>query len=184
MLDKNKPAIMTARSVGNTSFSSSGEVSQACSNFYKFEDLLDSSTSNVVSAILTNAANIEEQLPVMMQTIEVLKKSVEDKDLQIAQLMNKLKLYNRGESSHKPTQQEKKFESSKLVEVPSLKKALNTFKLDDHSKDKDSETWTLVSHNRHNHKKRFEVSNSKGERKHKSSANMKKHKVQRQELVQ
>ncbi|KAK4376910.1 hypothetical protein RND71_003206 [Anisodus tanguticus] len=75
------------------------------------------------------------------------------------------------------------FESSKLVEVPSLKKALNTFKLDDHSKDKDSETWTLVSHNRHNHKKRFLVSNPKSERKHKSSANMEKHKVQRQELV-
>ncbi|XP_070004854.1 uncharacterized protein [Nicotiana sylvestris] len=38
----------------------------------------------------------------MEQTIKVLKKSVEDKDLQIAQLMNKLEAYAPRESSHVP----------------------------------------------------------------------------------
>ncbi|KAK4369956.1 hypothetical protein RND71_009431 [Anisodus tanguticus] len=111
-LDKNEPTMSTARSEGNTSFSSSGEVSQACSNFYDSRDLEDSSTSNVVSAMMTNAANTEEQLAAMMQTIEALKKSLEDKDFQIAQLMHKLELCSRGESSHKPTPQEKEVESA------------------------------------------------------------------------
>ncbi|KAK4352057.1 hypothetical protein RND71_027575 [Anisodus tanguticus] len=48
-LDKNEPAMTTARSWGNTSFSSYGEVSQACSKFYESEDLVDSSTSNVAN---------------------------------------------------------------------------------------------------------------------------------------
>ncbi|KAJ8558165.1 hypothetical protein K7X08_004931 [Anisodus acutangulus] len=76
MLDKNNPTVTAARSGVNTSFSSFGEVSQACSNFYESGDLEDSSTSNVVSAMMTNATNTEEQLAVMMQTIEALKKSL------------------------------------------------------------------------------------------------------------
>ncbi|KAJ8555463.1 hypothetical protein K7X08_012959 [Anisodus acutangulus] len=48
MLDKNKSTLTTAKFGGNTSFSLSEEVSQACFNFYEFGDLEDSSTSNVI----------------------------------------------------------------------------------------------------------------------------------------
>ncbi|KAK4374775.1 hypothetical protein RND71_005452 [Anisodus tanguticus] len=62
--------MMTARSEGNTSFSSLGEVSQTCFNFYKSEDLVDSSTSNVVSAMMTNVTNAEEQQAVIMKKLK------------------------------------------------------------------------------------------------------------------
>ncbi|KAK4373060.1 hypothetical protein RND71_008444 [Anisodus tanguticus] len=81
--DKNKLTMTTARFGGNTSFSSPREVSQTCSNFYKSKDLVDSSTSNMVIAMMTNVTNAKEQLAAMMQTIEALKKSIEDKELQI-----------------------------------------------------------------------------------------------------
>ncbi|KAK4377142.1 hypothetical protein RND71_003438 [Anisodus tanguticus] len=44
----------------NTSFLSPGEVSQTCFNFYKSEDLVDSSTFNVVSVVMTNVTNADE----------------------------------------------------------------------------------------------------------------------------
>ncbi|XP_009762358.1 uncharacterized protein [Nicotiana sylvestris] len=64
--------------------------------------LVDSSVSTKVNALMTAATNVDEKFAMMEQTIEVLKKSVEDKDLQIAQLMNKLEAYAPGESSHVP----------------------------------------------------------------------------------
>ncbi|KAK4380400.1 hypothetical protein RND71_002262 [Anisodus tanguticus] len=81
MLDKNKPTMTTARSMSNTSYLSPGKISQACSNFYKSDHLVDSSTPNVVNVMMTNATNTEEQLTAMMQIMEALKKYVEDKDL-------------------------------------------------------------------------------------------------------
>ncbi|KAK4348945.1 hypothetical protein RND71_031700 [Anisodus tanguticus] len=69
-LDKNKLTMTTVRSGGKTSHSSLVEVSQACSNFYKSEHLVDSSTPNVVNVMMTNATNTEEQIPAMMQTVE------------------------------------------------------------------------------------------------------------------
>ncbi|KAJ8558384.1 hypothetical protein K7X08_005150 [Anisodus acutangulus] len=110
MLDKNKLTITTARSGGNTSFSSPGEENETYSSFYKSEDLVDS--SNVVSVMMTNAINVEEQLAVMIQIVETLRKSVEEKDLQIAKLMNKLELCGSGDSSRNPTPREKDVEST------------------------------------------------------------------------
>ncbi|XP_009761535.1 uncharacterized protein [Nicotiana sylvestris] len=51
---------------------------------------------------MTDATNVDEKLSMIERNIEVLKKTVEDKDLQIAQLMNKLEAYTPGESSHVP----------------------------------------------------------------------------------
>ena len=56
---------------------------------------------------MTNTTDVDEQLAAMAQTIDSLKKSVEEKDRQIAQLMSKLELYSPGESSHNPTLQAK-----------------------------------------------------------------------------
>ncbi|XP_019262145.1 PREDICTED: uncharacterized protein LOC109239983 [Nicotiana attenuata] len=92
----------TAISGGNTPFSQFDELSQTASNLGGFEDLVDSSVSTKVNALMTDATNVDEKFAMMEQTIEVLKKSVEDKDLQITQLMNKLEAYAPGESSHVP----------------------------------------------------------------------------------
>ncbi|XP_070012921.1 uncharacterized protein [Nicotiana sylvestris] len=72
------------------------------SNLGEFEDLVDSPISTMVNALMTDTTNVDEKFAMMEQTIEVLKKSVEDKDLQIAQLMNKLEAYAPEESSHVP----------------------------------------------------------------------------------
>ncbi|OIT20538.1 hypothetical protein A4A49_32097 [Nicotiana attenuata] len=92
----------TAISGGNTPFSMFDKLSPTASNLGGFEDLVDSSVSTKVNALMTDATNVDEKFAMMEQTIEVLKKSVEDKDLQIAQLMNKLEAYAPGESSHVP----------------------------------------------------------------------------------
>ncbi|OIT00234.1 hypothetical protein A4A49_26412, partial [Nicotiana attenuata] len=87
---------------GNTPFLLFDEFSQTASNLGEFEDLLDSPVSMKVNALMTDTTNVDEKFAMMEPTIEVLKKSVEDKDLQIAQLMNKLEAYAPGESSHVP----------------------------------------------------------------------------------
>lgn len=50
------------------------------SNFSIFEDLANTSTSNVVNAMVIKAANVGEQLAMMMQNVKTLKKSIEEKD--------------------------------------------------------------------------------------------------------
>ncbi|OIT19444.1 hypothetical protein A4A49_55051, partial [Nicotiana attenuata] len=87
---------------GNTPFLLFDKFSQTTSNLGEFEDLVDSPVSTKVNALMTDTTNMDEKFAMMEQTIEVLKKSVEDKDLQIAQLMNKLEAYAPGESSHVP----------------------------------------------------------------------------------
>ena len=52
--------------------------------------------------MMTNIANIKEKMAKMKHKIVLLTKALEDKDLQIAPLMNKLKLQDLGESSHGP----------------------------------------------------------------------------------
>ncbi|OIT05051.1 hypothetical protein A4A49_04639 [Nicotiana attenuata] len=92
----------TAICGGNTPFSLFDEFSPTTSNLGEFEDLVDSPVSTKVNALMTNATNVDKKFTMMEQTIEVSKKSVEDKDLQIAQLMNKLEAFAPGESSHVP----------------------------------------------------------------------------------
>ena len=52
--------------------------------------------------MMTNTANVKEKMAKMKHKIILLTKALEDKDLQIAPLMNKLKLQDVGESSHGP----------------------------------------------------------------------------------
>ncbi|KAG5534317.1 hypothetical protein RHGRI_022446 [Rhododendron griersonianum] len=60
----------------------------------------ESSYSVAMQAMTTGAATVEEQLSTMTRAIEKLTKTVEDKDLQIASLMNKLEAQNMGGTSH------------------------------------------------------------------------------------
>ncbi|KAF7142225.1 hypothetical protein RHSIM_Rhsim05G0112700 [Rhododendron simsii] len=60
----------------------------------------DASYSMAMQAMATDAATVEEQLATMARAIEKLTKTVEDKDLQIASLMNKLEAQNMEGTSH------------------------------------------------------------------------------------
>lgn len=52
-----------------------------------------------MQVMTTDTATVEEQLATMVRAIEKLTKTVEDKDLQIASLINKLDAQNVGETS-------------------------------------------------------------------------------------
>ena len=56
---------------------------------------------------MIDATDMDEKLAMMEQTIEALKKSIDDKSFQIVQLMSKLDLYNCRESHHNLKTQEK-----------------------------------------------------------------------------
>ncbi|KAG5615606.1 hypothetical protein H5410_015430, partial [Solanum commersonii] len=77
-----------------------GEYSQSGSNFGESEDSMDSPTSMNVNALMSDSIDMDEKFAMMDQTIEALKKSIDDKNLYIAQLMNKLETFTPGESSH------------------------------------------------------------------------------------
>ncbi|KAK4716567.1 hypothetical protein R3W88_014905 [Solanum pinnatisectum] len=80
-----------------------GEFSRIGSNFGESEDSMDSPTSMNVNALMADSTDMDEKFVMMEKTIEALKKSVDDKNLHIAQLMNKLEAFTPGESSHDPT---------------------------------------------------------------------------------
>ncbi|XP_070041500.1 uncharacterized protein [Nicotiana tomentosiformis] len=104
-MEKKRRSHMTSATTifgSNTPFSLFDKLSPTASNLGEFEDLVDSPVSTKVNSLMTDASNMDETFAMMEQTIEVLKKSIEDKDLQIAQLMNKLEAYAPGESSHVP----------------------------------------------------------------------------------
>ena len=50
--------------------------------------------------MMTNTSTMEEKMAEMEQRVVRLTKALEDKDLQIATLMNKLEVQDLGESSH------------------------------------------------------------------------------------
>ncbi|KAK4727401.1 hypothetical protein R3W88_032318 [Solanum pinnatisectum] len=77
-----------------------GEFSQIGSNFGESEDSMDSPTSMNVNALMADSTDMDEKFVMIEQTIEALKKSVYDKNLHIAQLMNKLEAFTPRESSH------------------------------------------------------------------------------------
>ncbi|KAG5521475.1 hypothetical protein RHGRI_033888 [Rhododendron griersonianum] len=60
----------------------------------------DASHSMAMQVMTTDTATVEEQLATMARAIEKLTKTVEDKDLQIASLMNKLEAQNMEGTSH------------------------------------------------------------------------------------
>ncbi|KAH0781231.1 hypothetical protein KY290_000829 [Solanum tuberosum] len=64
---------------------------------------MDSPTSINVNALMADSTDMDEKFATLELTIQALKKSVDDKKLHIAQLMNKLEAFTPGESSHVPT---------------------------------------------------------------------------------
>lgn len=62
--------------------------------------LTNSPSPTEVSALMVDATELDEKFVMMEQTIKVLKKFVKNKDLQIAQRMNKMKAFEPRESSH------------------------------------------------------------------------------------
>ncbi|KAK4716455.1 hypothetical protein R3W88_014793 [Solanum pinnatisectum] len=80
--------VVTATPRGNLAFVFFGEFYQIGSNFGESEDLMDSPTSMNVNALMDDSTDTDEKFAMMEQTIEALKKSIDDKTLHIAQLMN------------------------------------------------------------------------------------------------
>ena len=67
-----------------------------------FKSLSTPSSWEVVSVMMTNTSTMEEKMVEMEQRVVLLTKALEDKDLQITTLMNKLEIQDLGESSHGP----------------------------------------------------------------------------------
>ena len=65
-----------------------------------FKSLSSPSSWEVMSVMMTNTSIMEEKMAEMEQRVVLLTKALEDKDLQIATLMNKLEVQDLGESSH------------------------------------------------------------------------------------
>ncbi|KAL0391458.1 UNVERIFIED_CONTAM: hypothetical protein Slati_4530900 [Sesamum latifolium] len=74
-------------------------------------------------AMVTEATTMEEQVAQMAQAIADLQKIVEDKDIQIAQLMNKLEPTNAGESSHNHSSASKNAEKDQADEEPPMQES-------------------------------------------------------------
>uniref|UniRef100_M1DRT9 Uncharacterized protein n=1 Tax=Solanum tuberosum TaxID=4113 RepID=M1DRT9_SOLTU len=64
---------------------------------------MDSPTSMNVNALMSDSIDMDEKFAMMDQPIEASKNSIDDKNLHIAQLMNKLETFTLRESSHVPT---------------------------------------------------------------------------------
>ena len=60
------------------------ESSQIGSNFGDSEDLMDSPTSMNVNALMDDSTDMDEKFAMIEQTIDALKKFVDDKNLHIA----------------------------------------------------------------------------------------------------
>uniref|UniRef100_M1DLK1 Uncharacterized protein n=1 Tax=Solanum tuberosum TaxID=4113 RepID=M1DLK1_SOLTU len=83
------------------------ELSHSGFNFGEYKNSTDSSISTKVNSLMVDATDMDEKFAMMEQTIEALKKFIDDKNLQITQLMSKLDLYNSGETHYILTIQEK-----------------------------------------------------------------------------
>uniref|UniRef100_A0A2N9ERQ0 Uncharacterized protein n=1 Tax=Fagus sylvatica TaxID=28930 RepID=A0A2N9ERQ0_FAGSY len=76
----------------------------------------DSSRTIAMPAMMTETAVVDERIVAMERAISKLTKTVEEKDLQIATLMNKLEVHNHGESSNGPVHQRTPQDGHKRVE--------------------------------------------------------------------
>ncbi|KAK4740182.1 hypothetical protein R3W88_003879 [Solanum pinnatisectum] len=98
---------MARKSKGNIASKLFDELSHFGSNFSESKNSTDSSISTKVNSLMVDATYMDEKFTMMEQTIEALKKSIDNKNLQIAELMSKLDLYNSRKSHHILTAQEK-----------------------------------------------------------------------------
>ena len=78
------------------------ESSQIGSNFGESEDSMDSPTSMNVNALMADSTDMDEKFAMMGKTIEALNKSIDDKNLHIAQPMKKLETFTPRELSLVP----------------------------------------------------------------------------------
>ena len=91
------------------------ELSHSGFNFSQSKSSTNSSNSTKSNSFMVDAAAMDEKFAMMEQTVEALKKSIDDNNLQIAQLMSKINLYNSRGSHHNLNTQEK-------VDIDSLNK--------------------------------------------------------------
>ena len=82
-------------SITSQSGSSQGSPQEVTSSIFSE----NSSRTIAMAAMMMKIATIEEKITKMGHTIAKLTKTMEERDLQIATLMNKLEVQNRGESS-------------------------------------------------------------------------------------
>ncbi|KAJ8541998.1 hypothetical protein K7X08_016864 [Anisodus acutangulus] len=101
--NKSQMIVVTAITRGNLASMLFDELSQTGCNFNESEDSTDSPILMKVSTLMDDATNIDEKFAMIEQTIEGLKNSIHDKNLQITQLMNKLEAFTLAESSYIPT---------------------------------------------------------------------------------
>lgn len=99
-MKNNNSHVTTSR--GNLVSMFFGKLSLIGSNFCKPKDSTDSPVSTKVNSLMDDSIDMDEKFAMMEQTIEALKNSVGDKNLHIAQLMNKMEAYEPRESSHVP----------------------------------------------------------------------------------
>ncbi|KAH0685744.1 hypothetical protein KY290_017270 [Solanum tuberosum] len=95
--NNSRTLVVAATPRGNLASVLFGEFSQIGYNFGEYEDSMDSPTSMNVNALMDDSTAMDEKFAMMEQTIEALEKFVNDKNLNIAQLMNKLEIFTPGE---------------------------------------------------------------------------------------
>ena len=93
-------ALKTKSSTTSRLSSSPGSSQEVTSSIF----LGSSSRTIFMSAMMTETTTINEKIAEMGRAVAKLTKTVEEKDLQIATLMNKLEVQNRGESSNDQSQ--------------------------------------------------------------------------------
>uniref|UniRef100_A0A2N9G8H6 Retrotransposon gag domain-containing protein n=1 Tax=Fagus sylvatica TaxID=28930 RepID=A0A2N9G8H6_FAGSY len=99
-------------STDSQSGSSPGSPQRATSSAFS----KDSSRVMAMPAMMTETTMVDERIVAMERAISKLTKSMEEKDLQIATLMNKLEVHNHGESSNGPIHQRTPQDGHKRVE--------------------------------------------------------------------
>ncbi|KAH0752193.1 hypothetical protein KY285_005341 [Solanum tuberosum] len=104
---KSHITLKTAIPRGNIASKLFDELSHSDFNLGEYKNSTDSSISTKVNSLMIDATDMVEKFAMMEQIIEASKKSIDDKNLQITQLMSKLDLYNSRESHHILTIQEK-----------------------------------------------------------------------------
>ncbi|KAG5619500.1 hypothetical protein H5410_004718 [Solanum commersonii] len=104
---------------GNIASKLFDELSHSSFHFDESKNSVDFSISTKVNSLMVDTTDVDEKFTIMEQTIEALKKSIDDKNLQISQLMSKLDLYNSGVPLHNLTTQEK-------ITIDSLAKSVDS----------------------------------------------------------
>ncbi|KAK4358839.1 hypothetical protein RND71_021068 [Anisodus tanguticus] len=99
---KSQMTVVTTIPGGNIATMLFDKFSQTGCNFGESENSTDSPISMKVNDLIADATDMTKKFTMMEQTIEALKKSLDDKNLQIAQLMNRLETFATIELSHVP----------------------------------------------------------------------------------